>query len=1183
MPIPYTKPVVTIDGNLSDWVSSEKIDYNDVPGFSLYATQQNSNYIFALSGSTIFGTGTTFWFNTDLNTATGFNIFGLSTGADYNVTIAADGTASLYTGSAGQTLVTSGLQIAYSADHQTLEFAVSAATLGNPTAINTLYQVNSAVYGPSDYTAQPYVAFGDSGIVPTTTATRIGIVYSATSAANYFSLTAYNDLVMSAQNQAIAAGVPFDLLTEADLTNVSKLADYTALVFPDFTNVQSTQLTAITNALLQVTRQFGVGLVTSGDFMTNDQTGAALGADPYGRMKMFFDATRVAGGNPTNVAIYSSDASQTVFKEVTPGALITDYASAPWEAFQSVSGTALTVATQVVDGQTYAAALASQGTGGGKNVLFSTNGVMADHNLLGEAIAYATRPAGLTVKLELTRFEGIVAARMDMDQSQFPAEVSPVDSNGLRIDGIYDKLIPILQQWKQTYNFVGSYYVNIGDNPNAADPSSTNWTSSLPYYQSILAMGGEIGTHSLTHLINPPTTTFTAATSTATAAHGTQITLNNVPALNGVTVGMVVSGLNLGANTPLPGAAGEGGAVANTFVTAVSGNTITINYFPGGYGTSNVGTLGAIPAGTTLTFSIPPENTNFLGASTSTVLSATGNPFTYAYEFGQGAALLSNALGVPVYGAAVPGATETAATSAGILQYFPSVAATATSSGYTGYVTGGWTGIGSGYPGAFGYLDPSNTNSIYLAPNLTFDFSLIQYQGKTIAQAQADWQAQMDNIAAYSAGPPIYIWPIHDYGVTAWDTSGSGLASPYTTQLFTDFIANATAEGDEFVTLEELASRIANFAASGVTQTVNGNVITATVAAGHAGDFALSVANQGSQIIQNVGTWYAYDTDDVFLPNLGGTFNITMGTIADAVTHIDALPMRADLLSVTGDGVNLAFSVVGDGTVEIITAPVGNATPVVTGASIANYVGNVLKLGLAGLGQHDVTVTFEAPPTEVVSSVAFSNDSGASTTDLITNIAAQTISGTLNAPLVAGHLVKVSLDNGVTWRTATASAGGTTFSLAGVTLTAGGTSGCRSHDSQRLPAQRTASSALCAGPIAADGDRVHRRHDERQRLGRLHHQPRCRGPRCIRLAVGPAGRGRHAGGQQRRRCHLDRRHGQRHRLDRDGPGQPHGELDHSGPRGRCGREPGRPGDPSRHLRRHTTWLAKHTGSGRRVG
>ena len=58
--------------------------------------------------------------------------------------------------------------------------------------------------------------------------------------------------------------------------------------------------------------------------------------------------------------------------------------------------------------------------------------------------------------MHISRNAGIVAARMDMDQSQFPSDVSPASGSG-----IYDKLIPILQQWNRQYNFTGSFYVNI--------------------------------------------------------------------------------------------------------------------------------------------------------------------------------------------------------------------------------------------------------------------------------------------------------------------------------------------------------------------------------------------------------------------------------------------------------------------------------------------------------------------------------------------------------------------------------------------------------------------------------------------------------------------------------------------------------------------------------------------------
>ncbi|KAK0358132.1 hypothetical protein LTR94_036636, partial [Friedmanniomyces endolithicus] len=62
----------------------------------------------------------------------------------------------------------------------------------------------------------------------------------------------------------------------------------------------------------------------------------------------------------------------------------------------------------------------------------------------------------------MTRDAGLFASRIDMDQSQYSDEVKPEDGSA----GIYSKLLPILDQWKSLYNFVGSYYVNIGNDPS---------------------------------------------------------------------------------------------------------------------------------------------------------------------------------------------------------------------------------------------------------------------------------------------------------------------------------------------------------------------------------------------------------------------------------------------------------------------------------------------------------------------------------------------------------------------------------------------------------------------------------------------------------------------------------------------------------------------------------------------
>ena len=852
-----------------------------------------------MSGPLAIGPNTTAWFNTDRNTASGYLIWGWAGGAEYNLNIKSDGTAALYSGAAGQALVLDNIQLAYSTDHQSVEFAIPKAALGNPGAIDTYYDINDSVFLPAQYAAGPYMAYGNNNDVTRTDPThRIGIVYSATTAAHYFSATAYSDLIMAAQSQAMQAGIPFDLLTESDLTDLAKLVNYDALVFPSFSHLQAGDVAPITDTLLQATRQFGIGLITSGNFMTNDPTGAPLPGDPYARMKLLFDAMRVTGGTG-DLTINSSDANHTVFTTMDSGALIRSYTGAGWDTFESVSGTGQTIATETIGGQTYAAALATQT--GGKNVLFSTPGVMADSNLLWQAIDYVANDPGVSVGLNLTRFQGIVASRTDMDEAMETAEVSP-DGGG---PGMYDKLIPILQHWKQQFNFVGSYYVDIGNDP--ANGQLTDWAVSAPYYAQILALGNELGTHSYTH---PPDTNF-----------------------------------------------------------------------------------------------ITPEQIQFEFQQSKLVLEQQmsgylGHPFT-------------------IEGAAVPGMPEGLPTSEQIIQYF-------------NYLTGGAVFVGAGYPGAFGFLTPDLTDAVYLAPNTSFDFTLIDWQQHTAAEAETLW-AQEWNALVANANTPIVLWPWHDYGVTQWPLFGA-TTSPYTLEMYTDWIQRAYQSGAEFVTEADLAARIQSFVHSGVTSTVNGHVINVTVSSAHAGDFALDVAGMGNQVIENVANWYAYDSDSLFLPEAGGSFTITLGVAADDVTHITALPMRGDLLSVTGDGLNLDFAMFGEGQVVIDLGQHGNNAPVVTGATIASLTGDLLTLTLAGLGEHEVSLRMGAPAPPVVAKASFSADTGPSTTDFVTSAATQTISGTLSAALGTGDVVKVSLDNGASWLTATAAAGATTFSLAGVTL-----------------------------------------------------------------------------------------------------------------------------------------------------
>ena len=66
-------------------------------------------------------------------------------------------------------------------------------------------------------------------------------------------------------------------------------------------------------------------------------------------------------------------------------------------------------------------------------------------------------------------------------------------------------MIPIIQQWAQQYDFVGSYYTNVGNGAAGSDNAGNNLTLTAPYLKQLIQLGGEIGSHSTDHLINPPT------------------------------------------------------------------------------------------------------------------------------------------------------------------------------------------------------------------------------------------------------------------------------------------------------------------------------------------------------------------------------------------------------------------------------------------------------------------------------------------------------------------------------------------------------------------------------------------------------------------------------------------------------------------------------------------------------
>jgi Ca2+-binding RTX toxin-like protein len=833
---------ITVDGNLSDWTPADRLDFLPgtlLSGFEIYGKYAGDTYLFAIkSDGNAIGTGTTFWLNTDQDPSTGYQIFGFAGGAEYNIDFQIDPLTlqlepKLYTGDTGENLVNGSLDRAYSSDGIFVELAVPIASLNLPAPrdIDLLADVNNSDFLPPNYGYRYTVDVEETPLpVRTDFSKKVGIVFSETTANNFFKRPgetdsiAYSQLFMSMQYQAMMAGIPFDILTEDDLTDINNLVNYDTLIFPSFSHVPTAKLNAIEETLLDAVYKYNIGIITAGDFLTNSENGAALPGDPYQRMREILNLN-IAGGsgsNLTNINLQVTNGNNSVLQGYATDELIRQYTAASYNTYNPVDSryTGEILVDFQANGQTNTAVQTTQT--GGRNVHFGTTSFLADNNLVWQALQWSILGNQPKVGLNMSRDASIFISRTDMDQSQESFDVNP-DNNA---PGIYDELIPILENWEQTYDFVGSYYINIGNNP---PDQETDWSISKPYYDAILALGNEIGTHSYTH----------------------------------------------------------------------------------------------------------PDNTNLLNAA------------QLEFEFNQSQLEIEQRLGISVTGAAIPGAPESLAVNQQIKNYLD-------------YVTGGYASVGAGYPGAFGFLFPDD-DYIYFAPNIKFDFSLIEFEKLTTAQAEAEWAKEYTEVTN-KANQAIILWPWHDYGPTVWPTDPPNPAPPYTEDLFTNFIARAYNDNTEFVTLDDLHQRIKTFEQTPLFLDIAGDTITANVVASDVGNFSLDVNSDKS--IQNVQNWYAYDSDTVFLSQTGGTFVINLGTSQDDVTHIIDLPMRSELISLSGDGTNLNFTFSGEGEVAIDVKNSPGFRVTATGADTTELVGELLTLTYNNLGVHtsNITIAPDAPP-----------------------------------------------------------------------------------------------------------------------------------------------------------------------------------------------------------------------------
>ena len=177
-------------------------------------------------------------------------------------------------------------------------------------------------------------------------------------------------------------------------------------------------------------------------------------------------------------------------------------------------------------------------------------------------------------------------------------------------------------------------------------------------------------------------------------------------------------------------------------------------------------------------------------------------------------------------------------------------------------------------------------------------------------------------------------------------------------------------------------------------------------------------------------------------PSVTGVSGDSGTSSTDGITLDKTLVIRGTATA------NASLAVLRDGT-QIGTATAdaaGNWSLDYTATSLddGHYLFTARVLDTASATQSGASSAFAVTidtvaPTTTIATVSFSSDNGPSSTDFITSVTSQTISGTLSANLQSGETVQVSLDNGLNWTAATASTGSNTWSLAGQTLVASST------------------------------------------------------------------------------------------------------------------------------------------------
>ncbi|WP_426318189.1 Ig-like domain-containing protein [Pseudoduganella sp. R-43] len=330
--------------------------------------------------------------------------------------------------------------------------------------------------------------------------------------------------------------------------------------------------------------------------------------------------------------------------------------------------------------------------------------------------------------------------------------------------------------------------------------------------------------------------------------------------------------------------------------------------------------------------------------------------------------------------------------------------------------------------------------------------SALSLNGATIADAGASGQSASLTLAAPGAASSLGANKNIDIDTIAPVVTGSTAAFSADTGISsTDLITNVAAQS--------ISGTLTGSLPAGDSVQVsldNGATWTTALASGNSWSLAAPVVLTGSNTLQvrvvdpagNAGSAasFAYVLDTAApataFSNIAFSSDTGISNI-DLVTNISAQTISANLSAAMASGERLFGSLDNGATWADITSEVSGTTLNWDGITLRGS--NTLQLRMTDAAGNDGAITSKAyvldttAPATAIASASLSDDSGSSTSDFITSVAAQILSGTLSTSLGAGETVYVSLDNGATWHAASASVGQSSWSLGGQTLSASNT------------------------------------------------------------------------------------------------------------------------------------------------